>query len=64
MSYPDLEELRLLLSHAHEPTGKAGFLRLAIAEFKKKFSRHAVQPERFPQQPVLDKEQQEDDEAA
>ena len=47
MPYPDLDELRSLLSHAHTPK-KAGFVRRMVSHLKNKFSSPDFEPVTFP----------------
>lgn len=54
MPYPDLDELRSLLSHAHTPQ-KAGFVRRMVMHLKSKFSRPDTQPVIFPPPKAQDK---------
>jgi hypothetical protein len=50
VSHLDLDELRLLLSHAHE-SKDAGFVRSAVSRIKSRFFRPVAQPVVMPLRP-------------
>jgi hypothetical protein len=54
VSSPDLDDLRLLLAHAHTPK-KIGFLQRAMLRLKSKFSRPFTQPVAFPSTPAIER---------